>query len=60
MAELQANWDGDLPYDLLRRYSLLRHRHRLPVSCVVVLMRPSANTSTLTGAFLQPDPLGVE
>src|SRR5688572_8937514 len=42
MIELQANWDGDLPFDLLRRYALLRHRHRLPVACVVVLLRPSA------------------
>lgn len=60
MAELQANWDADLPFDLLRRYALLRHRHRLPVSCVVVLMRPSANSSAMTGAFMQPDRLGSD
>jgi hypothetical protein len=60
MFELQANWDGDLPYDILRRFSLLRHRHRMPVSCVVVLMRPSASTSAMTGTFLQPDPLGTD
>src|SRR5437667_6184403 len=24
MAELQANWDGDLPFDILRRFALLR------------------------------------
>ncbi|MBO0698273.1 MAG: hypothetical protein J2P46_07770 [Zavarzinella sp.] len=58
MIELQANWDGDLPFDLLRRYALLRHRHRLPVACVVVLLRPSADMSVMTGAFLQEHPLG--
>jgi hypothetical protein len=59
MIELQANWDGDLPYDLMRRFALLRHRHRMPVSCAVVLMRPEANTSAMTGAFPQANPLGI-
>ena len=58
LIELQAAWDGDLPFDLLRRYALLRHRHRLPVSCAIVLLRPEANTSAMTGTFLQPDRLG--
>jgi hypothetical protein len=58
LIELQAAWDGDLPYDLLRRYALLRHRHRVPVSCAIVLLRPEANTSAMTGTFLQPDRLG--
>jgi hypothetical protein len=58
MIELQANWDGDLPFDVMRRYALVRHRHRLPTASVVVLLRPSANTSALTGTFEQPDPLG--
>jgi hypothetical protein len=58
MIELQAAWDGDLPFDLLRRYALLRHRHRLPVSCAIVLLRPEANTSTMSGTFGQPDRLG--
>jgi len=58
LIELQAAWDGDLPFDLLRRYALLRHRHRLPVSCAIVLLRPEANTSAMTGAFPQPDRLG--
>jgi hypothetical protein len=58
LVELQAAWDGDLPFDLLRRYGLLKHRHRLPVSCVVVLLRPEANTSAMTGTFAQPDRLG--
>jgi hypothetical protein len=60
MLELQANWDGELPFDLLRRYGMLRHRHRLPVSCVVVLLRPSAEMAAMTGAFQQPDPLGED
>lgn len=58
LIELQAAWDGDLPYDLLRRYALLRHRHRVPVSCAIVLLRPEANTSAMTGTFPQPDRLG--
>ena len=44
-------------HDLLRRYALLRHRHRLPVSCAIVLLRPEANTSAMTGTFPQPDRL---
>lgn len=56
--ELQANWDGDLPFDLLRRYANLRHRHRIPVSCAVILMRHEANSSGMTGNFLQLNPLG--
>jgi hypothetical protein len=58
LIELQAAWDRDLPFDLLRRYALLRHRHRLPVSCVIVLLRPEANTSAMSGTFTQPDRLG--
>jgi hypothetical protein len=58
--ELQAAWDGDLPFNLLRRYALLRHRHRMPVSCVVVLLRPEANTSAMTGSLPQPDRLGQD
>jgi hypothetical protein len=58
LIELQSAWDGDLAFDLLRRYALLRHRHRLPVSCAVVLLRPEANTSAMTGTFPQRDPLG--
>ena len=58
LIELQAAWDRDLPFDLLRRYALLRHRHRTPVSCVIILLRPEANTSAMTGTFGQPDRLG--
>jgi hypothetical protein len=58
LIELQAAWDADLPFDLLRRYALLRHRHRLPVSCVIVLLRPEANASAMTGSFAQTDRLG--
>jgi hypothetical protein len=58
LIELQAARDGDLPFDLLRRYALLRHRHRAPVSCAIVLLRPEANTSAMTGTFPQPDRLG--
>jgi hypothetical protein len=57
LAEIQSSWDGDLPYDMLRRYAMLVHRHRKPVSCVVVLLRPEANSSGMTGRFHQPDPI---
>lgn len=60
LIELQAAWDGDLPFDVLRRYALLRHRHRLPVSCAIVLLRPEANMSAMTGAFRQPNRLGAD
>jgi hypothetical protein len=55
MAELHTYWDGDLPFSLLTRFALLRNRHRLPVSVVVILMRPEANARALTGEFVQPD-----
>ena len=51
MIELQANWDGDLPFSLHKRYALLRDRHRVPVSCAIVLLRPEANTTAMTGRF---------
>ena len=57
LAEIQSSWDGDLPYDTLRRYAMSVHRHRKPVSCVVVLLRPEANSSGMTGRFHQPDPI---
>jgi hypothetical protein len=57
MAELHTYWDGDLPFKLLVRFAMLRNRHRLPVSMVVVLMRKEANARSLTGEFLQPDHL---
>jgi hypothetical protein len=60
LIELQAGWDGNMPFDLLRRYALLRHRHRMPVSCAIVLLRPEANTSAMTGTFPQPNRLGAD
>jgi hypothetical protein len=57
LAEIQSSWDGDLPCDMLRRYAMLKHRHRKTVSCVVVLLRPEANSSGMTGRFYQPDPI---
>jgi hypothetical protein len=60
MLELQANWDGDLPSDLLRRYGMLRYRHRVPVSVVVILLRPSAEMAAMTGTFPRADRLGQD
>jgi hypothetical protein len=40
LAELHSYCDPDLPLTLLKRHALLADRHRKPVSCVVVLLRP--------------------
>ncbi len=55
MVELHTYWDGDLPYAVLKRYALLRDRHRTPVSAVVLLLRPEASAKAVTGSFDQPD-----
>jgi predicted transposase YdaD len=48
--EFQCGHDSaDLPKDLHMRNALLEHRHDLPVRSVVVLLRPEADSRTLTG-----------
>ena len=58
LAELHTYWDKDLPFDLLKRYALLKNRHRRPIACVVVLLRREANSSFMTETFRQENPLG--
>lgn len=55
--ELQASRDESLPWRLLRYNAILQHRHRLPVASAVVLLRPAAAASLLTGAWTTGTPL---
>ncbi len=59
MAELHSYWSGNLPYDLVKRWGLVVHRHRLPTSVAVMLLRPSADAPAMTGLFPQANPLGA-
>jgi predicted transposase YdaD len=52
--ELQASHDPDLPLRLLQYHALLLRRHKIRVETVVVLLRPSADDTELTGRFEQP------
>jgi predicted transposase YdaD len=47
--ELQASHEVALPRRLLRYNVLLAERHDLPVSSAVILLRPEANATALTG-----------
>ena len=58
LAELHSYCDPDLPLTLLKRHALLVNRHRKPASCVVVLLRPEANSPALTGTLVVRNPLG--
>jgi predicted transposase YdaD len=49
--ELQAGRDPELPDRHLQYNVLLKRRHRLPVRSVVVLLRPEADRSELTGVI---------
>jgi len=57
--ELQANWDGELDRRLLQYNALLARRHMLPVASVVVLLRPEANATALTGVLPSRPPVGA-
>jgi predicted transposase YdaD len=47
--ELQSSYEADLAERLHLYGVLLRHRHRLPVRSVVLLLRREANAAALTG-----------
>jgi hypothetical protein len=49
--ELQARYDAGLPRSVLKYNALLHDRHTLPVHSCVVLLRPEAQASTITGAW---------
>jgi predicted transposase YdaD len=49
--ELQASADPDLPARLLRYVGLLFERRKVPIDSTVILLRPEAVTSNLTGVL---------
>ncbi|MFO0844053.1 MAG: hypothetical protein U0797_16910 [Gemmataceae bacterium] len=54
--EVESSWAGDIP-DRLHLYgTVLEQRHRLPVMGVVLLLRPEANATGLTGERLRFHP----
>lgn len=58
--ELQSSWGGELP-DRVHVYNALLHeRHGGPVRSVVILLRPEANATALTGTLLHHAADGVE
>ena len=56
--EFVTYWDEDLPLSVLVRNALLRKRHKVPVVSVVILLRPAANASSITGSLRTKAPLG--
>src|SRR5205823_8178066 len=53
--ELEANPRLGIPADLLRYNVLVGHGREEPVYSVIVLLRPKANPSDLTGVFRRPN-----
>jgi hypothetical protein len=56
--ELEASGHLGIPEELLRYNVLARHATRLPVQSVVILLRPKATASDLTGLLEVPDAFG--
>jgi hypothetical protein len=57
-AELQSSWEGDVPDILLGYNVFLDRRYGPPVKSVVVLLRPEANASNITGRLQRVGPDG--
>jgi len=57
-AELQSSWEGDVPNFMLWYNVALDHRHGAPVTSVVVLLRPEANATNITGRLRRTGPDG--
>jgi predicted transposase YdaD len=56
--DLQASWEAHLDRRTLK-YNVLAHdRHELPVDSVLVLLRPEADASNLTGVYTYRPPRG--
>src|SRR2546421_5296599 len=51
--EMETSHAGDVPERMHFTSTVLRRRHGLPVRSAVVLLRPEANASVLTGVFAQ-------
>jgi hypothetical protein len=57
-AELQSSWEGDVPDVLLGYNVFLDRRYGPPVKSVVVLLRPEANATNITGRLQRVGPDG--
>lgn len=57
--EVQTTRDPVLPRRMLQYHVLLLHRHDKPVASTVILLRPEADGSELSGRFEQPGPHGA-
>lgn len=51
--ELEANPRLGIPRELLRYNTLIDHQYELPVETVLVLMRPKARASDMTGRYVR-------
>lgn len=56
--ELQVSRDRHLPRRLLQYHAILLHRHRVPVTTTVILLRRQAQGRELSGSFEQRGPSG--
>jgi hypothetical protein len=57
--EPQSSYDAQLPQRMHLYSTLLTHRHGLSVHSVALLLRPQANTSSLTGIYERQHPLNA-
>jgi hypothetical protein len=53
--ELETSWAGEMPDRLLLYNVLAEHRHGGPVYSVVILLRPSADATAVTGELVRTD-----
>lgn len=56
--ELESAWAGELPDRLLLYNVLAEHRHAGPVHSVVILLRPEANATAVTGELIRTGQTG--
>lgn len=56
--ELESTWAGEIPDRLLVYNVLAEHRHGGPVYSVVMLLRPEANATAVTGALVRSGETG--
>jgi hypothetical protein len=56
--ELEAAWAGDTPDRLLLYSVLAEHRHGGPVYTVIILLRPEANATAVTGELVRTGQTG--
>jgi len=56
--ELEANPRLGIPRDLMRYNTLIDHQHELPVTSVLILLRPKAFASDQTGSYQRHDVKG--